>query len=146
MIFKQENDFLEKNEFYDSKTFENKFLKFAKYLIIFILIYFNKLYFTISIKRINQSNIFLYKNQNNLGYKDINFDIRNLSLDLEEHSNIIKLSFNIGFYNKSQLIPPSTLLYSQPFSLICFISIKDSNNIYSIPNNKNIYIFELIYN
>ena len=146
MIFKQENDFLEKNEFYDSKTFENKFLKLSKYLIIFILIYFNKLYFTISIKRINQSNIFLYKNQNNLGYKDINFDIRNLSLDLEEHSNIIKLSFNIGFYNKSQLIPPSTLLYSQPFSLICFISIKDSNNIYSIPNNKNIYIFELIYN
>ena len=133
MIFKQENDFSEKNEFYDSRTFENKFLKLVKYLIIFILIYFNKIYFTISIKRINPPNKFLYKIQNILGYKEIKFDITNLSLDLDVHSNIIKLSFNIGFYNKSQLIPPSTLLYSQPFSLICFISIKDSNNIYSIP-------------
>ena len=146
MIFKQENDFSEINEFYDSKIFENKFCKLAKYLIIFILIYFNIIYFTISIKRINSFNKFLYLNQKNLGYRDIKFDIRNLSLDLDAPTNIIKLSFNIGFYNKSQLIPPSTLLYSQPFSLICFISIKDSNNIYSIPNNKNIYIFELIYN
>ena len=133
MIFKQENDFSEKNEFYDSKTFENKFIKLAKYLIIFILIYFNKIYFTISLKRINPSNKFLYKNQINLDYIEIKFDITNLNLDLDNHSNIIKLSFNIRFYNKSQLIPPSTLLYSHPFSFLCFISIKDSNNIYSIP-------------
>ena len=113
--------------------------------MIFILIYFNIIYFNISIKRINQPNKFLYKNHINLGEKEIKFDITNLSLDLDIHSNIIKSSFNIGFYNKSQLIPLSTLLYSQPFSLICFISIKDSNIIYSIPYIQKIINFLIGY-
>lgn len=113
--------------------------------IIFILMLIIKNYYNL---KDNDSNFFnknlhtefgkhsfFYKYVKDLKSKFIHFNIKNIFFCFSLKFNIVKIEYEIGFYENKSLILPSDLILNYNLSIICHMIIKNNNiEMNSLPN------------
>jgi hypothetical protein len=129
-----------------------KLIKIIKIIeILFIILFFISINGIKIFRKANQNNLknfncsnkyFLFNFFNKTNIKNIYFNFTCVNYYYSFHFNLIKIEYNIGFYNKNNLLLPSNFSLLKKMNIICNIRIGNNKYIDSIANIKNNKFFQ----